>query len=65
MTREVFIEKLEALELTQKEFASLIGYSYQAVKQWRDQTIPPWVPLVLDHFEILRNNVRLAKKYGF
>jgi hypothetical protein len=65
MTRQSFLEKLEELDLTQKQFASLIGYSYQAIKQWKDQTIPLWVPLILDHFEILKNNVNLAKKYGF
>ena len=64
MTRELFLERLENLDLNQKEFASLIGYSYQAVKQWRDETLPKWLPLIIDHLEILKNNVSLAKEYG-
>lgn len=64
MTRKLFLEKLEKLDMNQREFALLIGYSYQAVKQWKDTTIPTWLPLIMDHLEILKNNASLASKYG-
>ncbi|MCF6340342.1 MAG: hypothetical protein L3J10_06305 [Sulfurimonas sp.] len=64
MNRKLFLEKLEKLDLNQKEFSLLIGYSYQAVKQWKDTTIPKWLPLIMDHLEILKNNASLAKEYG-
>jgi DNA-binding XRE family transcriptional regulator len=65
MTKEKFIERLDDLEMTQKEFALIIGYSYQSVKQWKDGTIPKWVHIVLEYLETIQQNTSLSKKYNF
>lgn len=65
MTREKFIKKLDNLGMTQKEFALIIGYSYQSVKQWKDGTIPKWVIIVIEHLEIVKKNTSLSKMYNF
>jgi len=64
MTKKELIQRLKILGISQKDFAEYIGYSHQAVKQWKDGKIPLWVSLVLDHFEIIRDNKKLARKYG-
>jgi len=64
MYRKELIDRLEALGLNQKEFAELLGYSYQTVKQWKDKKIPKWVPILLEHFEGIQHNRELAEKYG-
>lgn len=53
MKKERFKERLKKLNINQKEFAKLIGYSYSAVKGW-DET-PIWVNYVLNYFEIEKN----------
>ncbi len=65
MTREKFIKKLDNLGMTQKEFALIIGYSYQSVKQWKDGAIPKWVIIVIEHLEIVKKNTSLSKMYNF
>ncbi len=65
MTRNIFKNRLDDLGLTQKEFAEIVGYSYQTIKQWKDNTIPPWVPMVLDYLVIIKHNTILAQKYNF
>ena len=64
MTKCELIKRLNYLGMSQKDFAEYIGYSYQAVKQWKDGKIPLWVSLVLDHFELIKNNKKLARRYG-
>ncbi len=65
MTRNIFKNRLDDLGLTQKEFAEIVGYSYQTIKQWKDNTIPQWVPMVLDYLVIIKHNTILAQKYNF
>ncbi len=64
MNRKELIQRLKLLGLNQREFAELIGYSYQTVKQWQDKKIPKWVPMLLDHLETIQQNKLLAEKYG-
>lgn len=65
MTRNIFKNRLDDLGLTQKEFAEVVGYSYQTIKQWKDNTIPQWVPMVLDYLAMIKQNTVLAQKYNF
>ena len=53
MKKKEFNEKLSRINLTQKDFAQMVGYSYQAVKQWKDDKIPKWAGIVLEYFEEL------------
>lgn len=64
MDRTELTKRIKSVGLTQKDFAELIGYSYQAVKQWKDGRIPKWVPMLLDHLELIRHNEHLARQYG-
>ena len=64
MNRKELIGRLERVGLNQKEFAELIGYNYQTVKQWKDGKIPKWVPMLLDHFEMIHQSEFLAARYG-
>jgi transcriptional regulator with XRE-family HTH domain len=59
MSREEFLSRLEKLKISQKQFSEIAGCSYQTVKQWKDDKIPKWVFLLLDHITILQS----AKKY--
>ena len=63
MDRKELTRRLEKIGLNQKEFAELVGYSHQTIKQWKDEKIPKWVPILLDYFENIRQNELLAKKY--
>jgi len=65
MTRKIFKKKLEELNLSQKDFAEVVGYSYQTIKQWKDGSIPQWVPMVLDYLKMIKHNTVLAQKYNF
>lgn len=64
MTRKEFLERLDQLKLTQKDFSLIVGCSHQTVKQWKDYKIPRWVVLALNHLKILQDNVSLANEYG-
>lgn len=64
LKRKEFLERLDLLEMKQKEFALFVAYSYQTIKQWKDNTIPNWVPILLDYLEMLQKNSALAKKYN-
>ena len=55
MTRKEFLDRLRILKISQKQFSEIAGCSYQAVKQWKDNKIPKWVSLLLDHIKILQS----------
>jgi len=56
MEIEAFKEQLKAAHLNKKEFASLVGLSYQAVNNWGcSKNIPHWVESWL---ELYVRNVR-------
>lgn len=63
MNKAQLNQRLEDLKLTQKEFASIIGYSHQSVKQWKDGTIPKWVGLVLNYLDGFNRNEEQFKRY--
>ena len=65
MTRTKFKDLLSDLGMTQKGFSELVGYSYQAVKQWKDGEFPKWVPMMLDYLQMIKQNSNLAQKYNF
>ncbi len=54
MTKTELKEKLKQLDLSQKEFAQFTGCSYQAVKQWKEDKVPNWVNIVIEHIEMLQ-----------
>lgn len=62
MTREELIDRLEKLKTSQKQFSEIAGCSYQTVKQWKDNKIPKWVSLLLDHIEILQFTKKVVNK---
>jgi len=62
MSRKEFLDRLKKLEISQKQFSEIAGCSYQTVKQWRDNKIPKWVSLLLDHIEILKSAKRFKLK---
>ena len=51
MNKQLFKEKLKDIGLTQKKFAQLVGYSYSAVKGWKE--IPKWVDVILTYMELV------------
>ena len=51
MNKKDFKEKLRRIGLTQKKFASIVDYSYSAVKGW--QTVPRWAEMIIDYLEVL------------
>ena len=55
MTKTKFKEKLEQLKMSQKSFADFAGCSYQTVKQWREDNVPNWVPIVVEYLEVLHS----------
>jgi len=63
MERRIFIKRLQYIGISQRSFAKLVGYNYQTVKQWKDGKIPQWVPIVLDHIEMLKKNEEQLEKY--
>jgi len=63
MTKEKFNEKLKKLGLTQKDFAKIVGYSHQAIKQWQSGKIPRWVEIMLEYFEELYVSSEKFEKY--
>lgn len=46
-TKELFKEKIRALGYTQHTFGTLIGRSEDAIKRWKDDTIPEWAWLII------------------
>ena len=64
MLRKELIANLKRLGLSQKDFADMIGYSHQTVKQWEDGKIPKWVKIILDYFDQLQKDKKLAEEYG-
>ncbi len=54
MTKTELKDKLKQLNLSQKEFARFSGCSYQAVKQWKENKVPNWVNIVIEHIEMLQ-----------
>ncbi len=59
MSRKEFVDRLKKLDISQKQFSEIAGCSYQTVKQWKDNKIPKWVSLLLDHIEILQSAKKL------
>lgn len=54
MGKEIFKSRLKSINMSQKEFAEAIGYSYQAIKQWKDEKIPKWAWMVINHLEDMK-----------
>jgi len=63
MKKKDFNERINNLNLNQKDFAEMIGYSHQSIKQWKDNKIPKWVSIVLEHFEELNVKKEKYNKY--
>lgn len=55
LTKEEFNKKLKKYKITKTEFAHLIGYHPQSVKQWGDGDIPYFIEIIFDYFDILNN----------
>lgn len=51
------------MELSQKEFSQIVGYSYQGIKQWKDDSIPRWAWIVLNHLEDMQRCRQREKEY--
>lgn len=51
MTREEFKKRLKKLNISQKDFANEMEYSYSAVKAWSE--VPKWVEVVLLYKELM------------
>lgn len=64
MKKEEFKKRLDGICMSQKEFSDVIGYSYQAIKQWKDGKIPKWAEIVMDHLEDIQNCKLRHEKYN-
>ncbi len=53
MTKKEFLEKLKRYNMSNAEFANLIGYHPQTVKQWGDGDIPYFVEVVFDYLDMV------------
>lgn len=53
MNRKEFKKALRELNITQKQFATNVSYSYSAVKGWEE--IPRWAVIILKQNKILKN----------
>lgn len=62
MSREELLGRLEKLKISQKQFSEIAGCNYQTVKQWKNDKIPKWVSLLLDHIEVLQYAKKVANK---
>jgi len=49
--RNEFKEKLKAIGITQKKFASITGQGYSTVKNWN--SIPQWVEVMVRYMEVI------------
>ena len=54
MTKTELKEKLKQLRMSQKDFAEYAGCSYQSVKQWKENKVPNWVIIVIEHIEVFQ-----------
>jgi len=50
-TKEIFLERLKFIGYSQKTFAEYIGRSEDALKRWKDDSIPQWAWLIIDLIE--------------
>lgn len=62
MTKKELKEKLKQLELSQKEFSQFAGCSYQTVKEWKEDNVPNWVTIVIEHIEVLQSAKKIICK---
>lgn len=53
MNRKEFKKALRELKITQKQFATKVGYSYSTVKGWEE--VPKWAIIILHQNKILKN----------
>lgn len=67
MTYKEFEDRLQDVNLSKKDFASMVDMSYTGVTNWKQvDSIPKWVDSWLYHYEkskILDNFMESIKKY--
>lgn len=53
MTYDKFSEKRKTIGITILQFATMVGYSENAIKKWKQKdNIPKWAEIVLEHLLI-------------
>ena len=62
MTKKEFLEKLKRYNMSNAEFANLIGYHPQTVKQWGDGDIPYFIEVIFNCLEFVQNIQNDIKK---
>ena len=55
---------LKKLNMTNQEFANMIGYSTAAFKKWGKDSVPSWIPFVIGYLQTLKHNEDIAIELG-
>lgn len=55
---------LKKLNMTNQDFADLIGYSTAAFKKWGEESTPKWVPYVVGYLQSLKQCEDISIELG-
>lgn len=63
-SRRELTSHLREINITNQDFADLIGYSTEAFKKWNDGKMPKWVPFVVGYLKTVKENEEIAEELG-
>ena len=55
---------LRKIDMTNQDFADLIGYSTEAFKKWNGGKMPKWIPYVVGYLKTIKENEEIAVELG-